>query len=574
MLKLFPYLKPYRLFIFFVLVLLFLRTFSDLLLPTFMARIVDKGIVNGDIPYIWNVGGMMLLVAAIGVVCAIAANYFAVKVATSFGRDLRKEVFSKVTNFSIQEFDQIGTSSFITRTTNDIQQVQQFVSMGLRMMVISPLMFIGGIVMAISQDTKLSMIFLFIVPLIVTVIYFITKKGMPLFQTLQQKLDQLSLILRESLTGIRVVRAFGRMDDETNRFDAASQDMRNTAIKVNRIVTSLMPIMMLIFNLSIVAILLFGSIRIDNEQMQVGSLMAFIQYAMQIMFSFVMFTVIFVMIPRATVSAKRINEILQLTPTITDKEKTATIEDSIQSMSFSNVTFYYPGAEKPALSNLSFTAKRGETTAIIGGTGDGKTTLLQLIPRFYDASEGDVLINGINVKELSQQTLRQKIGYVPQKAILFTGTIAENIRYGKETASEEEVKHAADIAQATPFIEKMADGFHSIVEQGGKNLSGGQKQRLSIARAIVRKPDIYLFDDSFSALDYKTDALLRQALKTEINDAITIVVAQRVSTVKDADQIIVLQKGNIVGIGTHEQLRQTNDVYQEIVSSQVKGEQQ
>lgn len=574
MLKLFPYLKPYRLFIFFVLVLLFLRTFSDLLLPTFMARIVDKGIVNGDIPYIWNVGGMMLLVAAIGVVCAIAANYFAVKVATSFGRDLRKEVFSKVTNFSIQEFDQIGTSSFITRTTNDIQQVQQFVSMGLRMMVISPLMFIGGIVMAISQDTKLSMIFLFIVPLIVTVIYFITKKGMPLFQTLQQKLDQLSLILRENLTGIRVVRAFGRMDDETNRFDAASQDMRNTAIKVNRIVTSLMPIMMLIFNLSIVAILLFGSIRIDNEQMQVGSLMAFIQYAMQIMFSFVMFTVIFVMIPRATVSAKRINEILQLTPTITDKEKTATIEDSIQSMSFSNVTFYYPGAEKPALSNLSFTAKRGETTAIIGGTGDGKTTLLQLIPRFYDASEGDVLINGINVKELSQQTLRQKIGYVPQKAILFTGTIAENIRYGKETASEEEVKHAADIAQATPFIEKMADGFHSIVEQGGKNLSGGQKQRLSIARAIVRKPDIYLFDDSFSALDYKTDALLRQALKTEINDAITIVVAQRVSTVKDADQIIVLQKGNIVGIGTHEQLRQTNDVYQEIVSSQVKGEQQ
>lgn len=539
-----------------------------------MARIVDKGIVNGDIPYIWNVGGMMLLVAAIGVVCAIAANYFAVKVATSFGRDLRKEVFSKVTNFSIQEFDQIGTSSFITRTTNDIQQVQQFVSMGLRMMVISPLMFIGGIVMAISQDTKLSMIFLFIVPLIVTVIYFITKKGMPLFQTLQQKLDQLSLILRENLTGIRVVRAFGRMDDETNRFDVASQDMRNTAIKVNRIVTSLMPIMMLIFNLSIVAILLFGSIRIDNEQMQVGSLMAFIQYAMQIMFSFVMFTVIFVMIPRATVSAKRINEILQLTPTITDKEKTATIEDSIQSMSFSNVTFYYPGAEKPALSNLSFTAKRGETTAIIGGTGDGKTTLLQLIPRFYDASEGDVLINGINVKKLSQQTLRQKIGYVPQKAILFTGTIAENIRYGKETASEEEVKHAADIAQATPFIEKMADGFHSIVEQGGKNLSGGQKQRLSIARAIVRKPDIYLFDDSFSALDYKTDALLRQALKTEINDAITIVVAQRVSTVKDADQIIVLQKGNIVGIGTHEQLRQTNDVYQEIVSSQVKGEQQ
>lgn len=539
-----------------------------------MARIVDKGIVNGDIPYIWNVGGMMLLVAAIGVVCAIAANYFAVKVATSFGRDLRKEVFSKVTNFSIQEFDQIGTSSFITRTTNDIQQVQQFVSMGLRMMVISPLMFIGGIVMAISQDTKLSMIFLFIVPLIVTVIYFITKKGMPLFQTLQQKLDQLSLILRENLTGIRVVRAFGRMDDETNRFDVASQDMRNTAIKVNRIVTSLMPIMMLIFNLSIVAILLFGSIRIDNEQMQVGSLMAFIQYAMQIMFSFVMFTVIFVMIPRATVSAKRINEILQLTPTITDKEKTATIEDSIQSMSFSNVTFYYPGAEKPALSNLSFTAKRGETTAIIGGTGDGKTTLLQLIPRFYDASEGDVLINGINVKKLSQQTLRQKIGYVPQKAILFTGTIAENIRYGKETASEEEAKHAADIAQATPFIEKMADGFHSIVEQGGKNLSGGQKQRLSIARAIVRKPDIYLFDDSFSALDYKTDALLRQALKTEINDAITIVVAQRVSTVKDADQIIVLQKGNIVGIGTHEQLRQTNDVYQEIVSSQVKGEQQ
>ncbi len=536
-----------------------------------MARIVDKGIVNGDIPYIWSIGGIMLLVAAIGVVCAIGANYFAVKVATSFGRDLRREVFSKVTNFSIQEFDQIGTSSFITRTTNDVQQVQQFISMGLRMMVLSPLMFIGGIVMAISQDTKLSMIFLFIVPLIVTIIYFITKKGMPLFQTLQQKLDHLSLILRENLTGIRVVRAFGRMNDETNRFDAASQDMRNTAIKVNRIVTSLMPIMMLIFNLSIVAILLFGSIQIENEQMQVGSLMAFIQYAMQIMFSFVMFTVIFVMIPRATVSAKRINEVLQLTPTITDKEKITTIEDSIQSMTFSNVTFYYPGAEKPALLNLSFTAKRGETTAIIGGTGDGKTTLLQLIPRFYDPSEGDVLINGINVKNLSQQTLRQKIGYVPQKAILFTGTIAENIRYGKETASEEEVKHAADIAQGTPFIEKMADGFQAVVEQGGKNLSGGQKQRLAIARAIVGKPDIYLFDDCFSALDYKTDALLRQALKTEINDAITIVVAQRVSTVKDADQIIVLQKGKIVGIGTHEQLLQTNNVYKEIVSSQVKG---
>lgn len=571
MLKLFQYLKPYRLFIFFVLLFLFLRTFADLFLPTLMARIVDNGIVNGDIPYILKIGGLMLFVAAIGVVCAISANYFAVKTATSFGRDLRRAVFSKVTNFSIQEFNQIGTSSFITRTTNDIQQMQQFVSMGLRMMVISPLMFVGGIIMAVSQDQKLSTIFLVIVPIIMMIIYFITKKGMPLFQELQKKLDHLSLILRENLTGIRVVRSFSRTDYETDRFDRASQTMRDIAIKVNRIVTSLMPIMMLIFNLSIVAILWFGSKRIDYGHMQVGSLMAFIQYAMQIMFSFVMFTVIFVMIPRATVSAKRINEVLELEPTIIDGTEKAMLEEPIDSIEFKHVTFYYPGAEKPALKNISFTAKRGETTAIIGGTGDGKTTLLQLIPRFYDPDEGALFFNDVPITQISQQILREKIGYVPQKAILFTGTIAENIRYGNETATDEEVKHAATVAQATPFIEEIDGGFDAFVEQGGKNLSGGQKQRLSIARALVRRADVYLFDDSFSALDYKTDALLRKALKNETEDAITIVVAQRISTVKDADQIIVLHEGKIVGIGTHEQLIKTNDIYQEIVSSQVKG---
>ncbi|HEY2494564.1 MAG TPA: ABC transporter ATP-binding protein [Paenibacillus sp.] len=572
MLKLFKQLSPYRLPIIFVLVLVFLQSLSDLYLPTLMADIVDKGIIDGDIPYIWRIGGIMLVVAAGGAICAIASSYFSARISVGFGQRLRSKVFGHVQNFSLQEFDKMGTASLITRTTNDINQVQQVLTMLLRMMISAPMMCIGGIIMAVNQDAKLSLVIVVVIPVLVGAIAIIALKGLPLFKAMQVKLDTLNRVLRENLTGMRVIRSFNRTQHETKRFNEANEDLTNTAIKVNKIMAAMMPIMMLVMNFATIAVVWFGGLRISNGDMQVGSLMAFIQYATQIMFSLIMVSVIFVIVPRASASAMRINEVLDMKPEIKDPVQPKKGKGKRGFLTFENVTYHYPGAESPAISNISFEAGPGEMTAIIGGTGSGKSTILSLIPRFYDVGSGRVLIDGVDVRDLSQEQLRSKIGFVPQKSVLFTGTIADNIRYGKQEATDEEIQRAADIAQATEFVSEMKDGFQSDISQGGSNVSGGQKQRLSIARALVRQPEVYVFDDSFSALDFKTDAKLRSALKEVTSDATVLLVAQRVSTVMDADRIIVLDEGEIVGIGKHRELLATCDVYREIVSSQLSEE--
>lgn len=572
MIKLFRFLKPYTTYVGAVLVLLFLQTIAELYLPTLMADIVNKGIVNGDTSYIIEIGGFMLLVAGISGVFTIIASLLSSKAATAFGKDLRRVLFTKAEEFSLHEFDKVGTSSMITRTTNDITQVQQVTIMIMRFMVTAPIMAIGGIVMAMSKDKKLTLVLAVAIPFLILVIFIVARKAIPMFKLMQKKIDKINLVLRENLTGIRVIRAFNRIDDEKKRFEEASYDFTYTAIKVNKMMAFVMPVMMFVMSATSVAIIWFGGIRIDNGNMQVGDMMAFIQYAMQIMFSFIMLAMMFVMIPRAEASAERINEVLNMEPEISNPIKPRIADDKRGYIEFKDVTFSYPGSEEPAIRNISFSVRPGETTAIIGGTGSGKSTLINLIPRFYDVKSGSILVNGVDIRDMSQQDLRRKIGFVPQKAVLFTGTIGENIRYGKEGASDEEVVKAAEVAQASDFISKMKDGYDSLIAQGGNNVSGGQKQRLSIARALIGKPEIYVFDDSFSALDFKTDAKLRAALKSETKEATVIIVAQRVSTVMDADRIIVLDEGKVVGIGTHKELLKSSEIYREIVSSQLSEE--
>ena len=569
MLKLFKGLKPYCLMVVGVLILVFISTMTDLALPDLMSDIVDTGIVQGDVSYILGRGGVMLAVALLGTVCIICSSYLSSRIGIGFSRDLRKKVFEKVESFSLTEVNTVGTASLITRTTNDINQVQQVTIMMMRMMLSAPLMIVGALIMALRKDVGLSTIILVVIPIIVVVIGVIAKFTMPMFEKMQKRIDKLNLVVRENLTGIRVVRVFNKVDFEQKRFNQASSDLSRVATTANRLMGSLMPLMMLILNISIVAVLWFGGIRINEGSFQVGDLMAFIQYLTQVLFSMLMLTMMFVLIPRAQASAARINEVLEMESPIQNPANGA--QPSLKGVvEFKNVAFGYEGAEEHAISNISFKANPGEITAIIGGTGSGKSTLLNMIPRFYDAAEGEVLVDGVNVREMNQALLRSKIGYVPQKAILFTGTIRDNIRYGKEDATDEEIKHALDIAQATDFVSKMPDGLESPIAQGGTNVSGGQKQRLSIARAIVRKPEIYLFDDSFSALDFKTDAQLRAALKAETKEATVIIVAQRVSTVMDADRILVMDEGRIAGCGTHEELLATNEIYQQIVESQLK----
>lgn len=442
----------------------------------------------------------------------------------------------------------------------------------LRMMVTAPLMAIGGIIMAYSKDAELSRVLWVAVPILFLVIGLVIWKGVPLFKLVQVKLDAVNRVLRENLTGVRVIRSFNRINYEKKRFNRANLDLTETSIKVNKIIATLMPAMMLIMNFTSIAIIWFGAIRIDGGNMQVGDLMAFLQYAMQIMFSMIMLSMMFVLIPRASASATRINEVLEMKPVIKEPEKQEPSSGQKGFVEFNDVTFSYPGAEHPALSNLSFSTGPGEVTAIIGGTGSGKSTLIKMIPRFYEADSGSIKVDGIDVRNMPLATLREKIGMVPQKAVLFTGTVAENIAFGKEDATQEEIEHAANIAQAKEFIENMKDGYQSEIAQGGTNVSGGQKQRLSIARALVRKPEIYIFDDSFSALDFKTDAKLRAALQTEITNSTVLLVAQRVTTVMDADRIIVLDEGKVAGMGTHHELMDSCDVYREIVSSQLSEE--
>lgn len=572
MLKLYRYLKKYTGYIIAIVLLVFVQVMCNLYLPTLMSDIVDKGLVNKDMNYIWKTGGYMLLISGAGAICSVIASLLSAKTAVGLGTIVREKLFTKVESFSLHEFDKIGTATLITRTTNDVNQVQQVTVMLLNMMIMAPLTCIGGLVMALGEDKKLTWVLAVVIPFISIVLAVVLRKAVPLFKLMQVKLDKLNLVLRENLTGIRVIRAFNRIETEKVRFDAANADLMNNAVSVNIIMAVLMPIMMFVLNVTSVAVVWFGGIRIDNGGMQVGSLMAFIQYAMQILFSFLMLTMMFVLVPRAQASSVRINEVLDTDAEIVDIEDCKAAKDEKGYVEFKNVSFSYSGAEQPAISNISFSARPGETTAIIGGTGSGKSTLVNLIPRFYESQEGTVLVDGVDVKEMTQEELRSKIGFVPQKNVLFSGTITENIKYGNKEANLEEIKHAANIAQATDFINDMDDKFDHYIAQGGTNVSGGQKQRLSIARALVRKPEIYVFDDSFSALDFKTDAKLRAALKGETKDATVIIIAQRVSTVMNADRIIVLDEGKIAGMGTHSELMENCSVYREIVASQLSEE--
>ena len=572
MIKLMRLMKPYRWLLVLVVILAAAQALGNLYLPNLFADIVNNGIVKGDTGYIWRVGGLMLLVTLGGTLAAVVGIFFSSRVATGFGKIVRARLFTHVEQFSLHEFDTVSASSLITRTTNDTTQVQQVMIVMLSMMITAPITLVAGIILALNQDVGLSWILVVVIPILVAAILILMLNAIPLFRAMQVKLDKLNLILDEGLTGVRVVRAFDRQRYEERRFDEANLELTSIAIKVNRLIASLMPIMMLCLNLSSIAILWFGANRINNGQMQLGALLAFLQYALQILFALLMVSMMFIMLPRAAASADRINEVLAIKPEINDAEQVRRADEQRGHVEFQDVTFSYPGAEEPALSNVSFVARPGETTAIIGGTGSGKSTLISLIPRFYDIDSGHILVDGVDVREMSQEHLRSKVGLVPQKTVLFSGSIAGNILYGKEDASDEEIRHAAEVAQASDFIEKMQDGFDSVIAQGGTNVSGGQKQRLSIARALIRKPEIYLFDDSFSALDFKTDARLRAALRKETRDSTVFIVSQRVSTVMDADQIIVLDEGQVAGIGTHRELMKTCEVYRDIVSSQLSTE--
>ncbi|MGQ9856495.1 MAG: ABC transporter ATP-binding protein [Fervidobacterium sp.] len=554
----------------------------SLYLPDLMSDIVDKGIVKGDTGYIWRVGGKMLLVSFIGVLSSIIASYTSSIVSMGLGRDLRNAVFEKVSKFSMEEMGKFSTSSLITRTTNDVTQVQQATTMILRMVVMAPIMAIGGIIMAVNKDAKLTGILGFSLPVMLGGLGLLAAIIAPLFKSMQKKIDRLNLIVRERVTGIRVIRAFNKEEYEKSRFKQANFDLTNTSLWINRIGSILFPYMMIIMNFTTIAIIWFGAKQIDAGTLQVGQMMAVMQYVMQIMFSFIMISVIFIFLPRASVSAKRISEVLTVQPKIVSPEfsqKNIIIKntndpvDSLEGVvEFENVTFKYPGARESVLNNVSFKAYPGQVTAIIGATGSGKTTLLNLIPRFYDVTSGVVKIDGVDVREIPFEILRRHIGYATQKPVIFTGSIRENIKFGRKWIDDTMVEKAADISQVLEFASKYPEGLDYHIEQAGLNLSGGQKQRISLARAIAGSPKIYLFDDTFSALDFKTDAKIRLRLFKETKDATVIVVAQRVATIMNADQIIVLKDGEIVGIGKHDELIRDNEVYREIVYSQLSTE--
>ncbi|MDD4328203.1 MAG: ABC transporter ATP-binding protein [Eubacteriales bacterium] len=569
------YLRPFRISIIFVVIFVFIQSTVELLLPNFMSSIVQQGIIANDTAFILKTGGIMLAVSLIGVAATILVSYLSSKVSMGMGRDMRGDIFNKAMAFSLNEFDTIGTSSMITRSTNDVQHLQMVTIMILRMVISSPILAVGGVFMAVSKNPGLSLIFLAALPVIGVLIFIVAKKGRPLFSAMQKKLDKLNLVMRERLIGIRVIRAYDKEEDESLKFNEANRDLTDTAIKVNRIMATLMPVIMMVMNGTALSIIWFSSHKIAEGTMNVGDMMAFIQYAMLILMSLLMLSMIFVMLPRAAVSAERIKEVLQTEPSITDKVMVSEAvpvtcrDDLLGCIEFRNVSFSYPGASEPVLHDISFKATPGEMTAIIGSTGSGKSTVVNLIPRFYDIDSGEILIDGVNIAEMKQSELREKIGYVPQKAVLFSGTIADNLRFGNDDASDEQLERAAKIAMAYDFITEKSEGFNEPVSQGGTNVSGGQKQRLSIARAIAKDPEIYIFDDSFSALDARTDRMLRDALRKEISRSTVIIVSQRVSTVMDADRIIVLNDGRMVGMGTHDELIRSNAIYREIVESQL-----
>ncbi len=567
------FIKPYGKQIIVAIVFLLVQVMSNLYLPSLNADIINNGVAKGNINYIVKTGSFMLVVTLLLVACAIASSYFSSKIAMSFGRDMRRSMFYKVESFSQADLDKFGTPSLITRNTNDVHQMQMLVLLGLNLMVMAPIMCIGGIIMALRQDVVLSSSIIIIAPFMGVVVWFLIIKATPLFRSIQIKIDRVNQIMREKLMGIRVIRAFVRSYYEAGRFDEANRDLTSTTLRVNRIMALAIPALIIIMNMSTVAIIWFGGHRIENGAMPIGNLTAFLTYIMEIMISVTLAMSMFIMVPRAEASAERVLEVLNTEPSIKDPDKPVVSGKREGNIEFYEVEFSYPQAEEAVLKNISFRAVPGETTAIIGSTGCGKSTLVTLIPRFYDVSSGSIRIDGIDIRNIFLPDLRDRIGLVPQKAFLFSGTIADNLRYGNENATDEELWQALEIAQAKNFVMELPNKLYAPVEQGGVNFSGGQRQRLAIARALVKKPEIYLFDDSFSALDYKTDAQLRLALKGKIIHSTVIIVAQRVSTIMNANQIVTLSDdGTIAGIGTHSQLMETCPVYCDIVHSQLSEE--
>ncbi len=565
------YLRPYAVRIVVVLALLLVQALGNLYLPDLNADIIDNGVIKGDTDYILRVGALMLGVTAVLGVAAVIGVYLSARVAMGFGRDVRRAVFSAVETFSQVEVNRFGPASLITRNTNDVQQVTIVVFMGLTLLVSAPILIVGGIIMAIRTDVELSGLLLVVLPLMALFIGLIMSRAIPLFRATQTKLDRINQVMRETLAGVRVIRAFVRTRHEETRFETASRDLFDTQLQVGRLFALTIPVMTAILNLSTVAVMWFGAIRVADGAMQIGNLTAFLQYLLQILFAVLTAVFMFILIPRGAVSAGRINEVLDTQPTIHDPETPREPKEQPERgvVEFRGVEFRYPGAEAPVLHDLSFRAGRGEITAIVGSTGSGKTTLINLIPRFYDATAGRVLVDGVDVRDRQREVLWARVAMVPQKAFLFSGTVASNLRFGDADASETELWAALTTAQASDFVAAMPEGLDSPITQGGSNVSGGQRQRLAIARALVRRADIVVFDDSFSALDVATDARLRAAIADQLGDTTVIIVAQRVATIMRADQIIVLDGGRIVGIGTHRELLDSNDTYREIVFSQL-----
>ena len=566
------YLRPYRRWILLVMVLLLVQAITNLYLPSLNADIINNGVVPGDIDYIISTGGLMLVVTFLLAICSIVAVYWGSKTAMAFGRDVRSAIFRKVVSFSQTETNLFGTPTLITRNTNDVQQVQMVVLMALNVMIIAPIMCVGGIIMALNQDVPLSALLIVILPAMGVVIGIMMVRAVPLFQAMQVKIDRINQVTRETLSGIRVIRAFVRTAHEEERFDDANLDLTATSLSVGRLFALMIPTLFAILNLSTVAIMWFGAIRVDSGAMPIGNLTAFIQYVMLIMFSVVMAVVMFVMVPRAAVSGARIQKVLDTELTLRDPEPPSSAGVTSGLVEFRDVEFRYPGAEDAVLRGISFTAAPGETTAIVGSTGSGKSTLVNLIPRFYDVNGGSLTIDGVDVRAMRQEDLWRAVGVIPQAAFLFSGTVASNLRYGDAGATDDDLWHALETAQAREFVADMPEQLEAHIDQGGTNVSGGQRQRLAIARALVKKPRIYIFDDSFSALDFKTDSLLRAALREETRSVTVIIVAQRVGTIMHADRIVVMDEGAIVGIGTHAELMDTCETYREIVYSQISEE--
>ena len=563
------YLRPYRQAVGLIVVLQLIQSLAGLYLPSLNADIIDNGVVTGDTGYIMRIGGVMLAVSLVQIVSSVAAVYFGARTAMALGRDIRAGVFHRVQDFSAREVGHFGTPSLITRTTNDVQQVQMLCLLTFTLMVSAPIMCVGGVLMALNQDVPLSSLLLIIVPVLGVSVSLIIMRMRPIFRLVQERIDRINRVLREQITGIRVIRAFVRDGAERERFNDANQELFDVSLAVGKLMALMFPTVMLIVNISSVAVLWFGGHRIASGGMEVGALTAFLSYLLQILMAIMMATFMFVLVPRAEVCAERIEEVLDTDSSVVPSANPVSFGAVQGELELRDVEFAYPGAEHPVLSDINLRARPGEVTAVIGSTGAGKTTLLNLIPRLFDATGGEVLVDGLDVRQVDGHELSKVVGLVPQKPYLFSGTVASNLRYGNPDATEEQLWHALEIAQARDFVAAMAEGLDAKIAQGGTNVSGGQRQRLAIARMLVHKPEIYLFDDSFSALDYATDARLRSALAKETRNATVVIVAQRVSTIRNADRILVLDAGRIVGSGTHTELMDGNETYREIVLSQL-----